>query len=120
MTDTPLTAMTTCSDCLAGGVLCHVHRGATMTDTRDDEWTAEDERRAVLRGSPTMPDTPGRTTEKAWLRAEEAATCTCGLIGAGYRASWAVQHTEKCGVTLIYNEIIKAWAVRLAEEIHDA
>lgn len=45
-----------------------------------------------------------------WALAEKKAQCSCGLIEAGYRASWAIQHTERCFVTQMYRELLRALA----------
>jgi len=41
-----------------------------------------------------------------WAEAEEAVQCTCGLLAAGYRGSWAISHATLCPVQKRYEALL--------------
>jgi len=54
----------------------------------------------TIRGS-TVVSRP----ENLWAQAEREAVCTCGLLAAGYRGSWAIAHSGSCPVSAAYRSL---------------
>jgi hypothetical protein len=60
----------------------------------------------MINGSRTITasETIGRP-ENLWTLAEREAVCTCGLIAAGYRGSWAISHSGSCPVSAAWKRL---------------
>jgi hypothetical protein len=63
-------------------------------------------RSSTVSGSQTIRvSTAVSRPENLWEQAEREAVCTCGLIAAGYRGSWAIAHSGSCPVSAAYRRL---------------